>query len=109
MLSRRPRLTLALLLLALWPGAVRAAGREEAVRTLADRIDRHLEAGWKARGVRPAGPADEAAFLRRVYLDLVGRVPTLSRVRDYLDNRDPAKRAKLVAGLVRAEDYARHS
>ena len=36
-------------------------------------IDRHLDADWKARGIKPAAPADDAEFARRVYLDVIGR------------------------------------
>ncbi|MGL1733501.1 DUF1549 domain-containing protein, partial [Vibrio parahaemolyticus] len=42
---------------------------------MAARIDRHLEAGWRRRNETPAPPADDATFVRRAYLDLVGRIP----------------------------------
>src|SRR5687767_11115852 len=44
-------------------------------RATAARIDRLLADHWRARGIRPAGPVDDAEFLRRVTLDLVGRPP----------------------------------
>ena len=37
-------------------------------------IDRMLAAGWADAKVEPAGPADDAEYLRRVYLDLVGKI-----------------------------------
>ena len=44
-------------------------------------IDKHLAADWQARNVIPAPEADDAEFCRRVYLDLVGRIPRIAEVR----------------------------
>ena len=45
-------------------------------RPLRDVIDAEVRAAWQRRRSTPAGRADDAAFLRRVYLDLVGTIPT---------------------------------
>src|SRR5947208_284107 len=50
-----------------------AAARD--AQELAAKIDRFLADRWAAAGVRPAPRADDATFLRRVYLDLAGRIP----------------------------------
>ena len=63
-------------------------------------VDRHLEAAWAAAGVRPAGRSDDAEFHRRVHLDLVGRIPRPSEVRDFLDDQAADKRARLVDRLL---------
>ena len=48
-------------------------------------VDRHL-----ATAKIPASPqADDAEFLRRVYLDLTGRIPTHQQTVDFLDSKDP--------------------
>jgi hypothetical protein len=98
--------------LCLFAGVARPAEADErakAVKELAARIGRHLEDGWKKRGIRPAPKADDAAFLRRASLDLAGVTPTVTQVRDFLDDPDPDKRGKLVARLIRGERYAQHS
>jgi hypothetical protein len=77
------------------------------VKALADRIDRRIEAGWKAHQVKPAEPADDATFLRRVYLDLVGQVPSLTEVRDFLDDPAADKRALLVERLLASDAHVR--
>jgi hypothetical protein len=89
--------------------AARAETKPEAadVKALADRIDRRIEAGWKAHQVKPAQPADDAAFLRRVYLDLVGQVPALSEVRDFLDDPAADKRTRLVERLLTTDAHVR--
>ena len=55
-----------------------------------------------------AGPADEAEFLRRVYLDLTGVVPSAAAARTYLADPAADKRAKLIDRLLESEGYARH-
>jgi len=81
---------------------------EAAVRRLAATIDRHLETDWAARGIRPAVPADDAEFVRRVYLDIIGRVPRVSEVRAFLADQDSEKRAKLVDKLLTTPVHASH-
>lgn len=76
---------------------------------LAARIDHHLAARWDAEKVRPAEPADDATFVRRVYLDLVGRIPTAAEVLTFVSNTSPDKRAELVARLVDSAAHARHA
>jgi hypothetical protein len=92
--------------------AITAAGSlpaNDPALTLAGRIDYHIEAVWKKQGVKPAAPADDAAFLRRVWLDLAGRVPPLTAARDFFDDPDPDKRRHVIGALVRSNDYAKHS
>src|SRR3712207_7447632 len=59
-------------------------------------IDRHLAKDWEARGIVPAEIADDGEFVRRVYLDVIGRAPKAAETRAFLDDNDPAKRVKLV-------------
>ncbi len=52
---------------------------------------------------------DDATFVRRVYLDLIGRTPSPDSAKKFISNSDPDKRAKLIdALLARADDYAAH-
>jgi Protein of unknown function (DUF1553)/Protein of unknown function (DUF1549) len=89
-----------------------AAGRlpaDDKTTALAARIDHHIEAGWKQHGVKPAALADDAVFVRRVWLDLAGKMPPLTAARDFLDDPDPDKRRQLVRGLLRTDDYVLHT
>ena len=61
------------------------------------------------RGQGGAGArADDAEFLRRVYLDLAGRVPSVAEARKFLDDRRPDKRARLVEQLLGGSRYIAH-
>lgn len=73
---------------------------DDDVARLADAIDAHVEAAWRENDVAPAPPADDAEFLRRVTLDLGGRIPTAWEVRAFLADDDPHKRRLVVDRLL---------
>ncbi len=75
-------------------------------RGLAGRIDAKLADAWAKAKVRPVARADDGEFLRRVSLDLVGRIPTAAEARDFLDDPNPAKRAAMVDRLLDSPAYA---
>jgi len=65
-------------------------------QALTARIDDVLAARWALAKVRPAAVADDGEFLRRVSLDLIGKIPTAAEARDFLDDPSPGKRLALV-------------
>lgn len=75
---------------------------------LAARIDHHIAAGWKAAQVAPVPLADDAEFLRRVYLDLAGRIPTVSEARAFQGDPATDKRRQWVDRLLDDRRYATH-
>ncbi|MCS6850912.1 MAG: DUF1549 and DUF1553 domain-containing protein [Gemmataceae bacterium] len=77
-------------------------------RPLRQRIDAEVRAAWEREQITPAGLADDAAFLRRVYLDLVGCVPSYDEVRQFLQDNDPQKRAKVIDRLLDDPRFADH-
>src|SRR5262249_33006792 len=77
-------------------------------RPLRDVVDAETSAAWKRENVLPAKPGTDAEFLRRVYLDLVGTIPTYAETVTFLDNKEPDKRAKLVDRLLADPRYAQH-
>jgi hypothetical protein len=87
-------------------GECRAAGPDAA--ELAAQIDRHVEARLAAEKVRPAEPADDAEFLRRVYLDLHGVVPTAEQAARFLADTRPDRRACLIDALLAAPRYGEY-
>src|SRR5262245_31430591 len=70
--------------------------KSDRAEALAAAIDRHLSRAWSIKGVVPAAPADDAEFLRRVYLDLTGRTPRVPESRAFLADTTPDKRKRLV-------------
>ena len=76
--------------------------------TLAATIDRMLSSDWESRGIKPAAPADDAEFVRRVYLDVIGRAPKAAETRDFLDDKAADKRIKLVEKLLSMPAHANY-
>src|SRR5207244_519013 len=68
-------------------------------------IDDHIVAAWKEARVEPAPLCDDAEFVRRVFLDLIGTLPTATEVRQFLDSRDADRRAKLIDELLDRPEY----
>jgi hypothetical protein len=69
-------------------------------------IDGHVWTKLQRLGITPSHPADDATFLRRASLDAIGRIPTPEEVREFLDDRSPDKRARLVERLLDRPEYA---
>ncbi len=74
----------------------------------ARRIDALLEADWKKHNLQGNPEVDDATFVRRIHLDLIGRIPTSRETGDFLASKDPAKRAKLIDKLLASEGYVQH-
>lgn len=81
-----------------------AASRAAAAEPLTPQIDKQIAAVYSGK---TAGQADDAEFVRRLYLDLTGRIPTVAEARAFLDDKAKDKRAKLVDKLIDGPEYAR--
>src|SRR5271165_6757673 len=75
------------------------------VQALTARVDAVLAARWAVAKVRPAAVADDWEFLRRVSLDLIGKIPTAAEARHFLDDPSPSKRIALVERLLESPAY----
>ena len=69
-------------------------------------IDQFVFANLKTIGVPPSPVCDDATFLRRVSLDIAGRLPTAEDTAAFLADKDPAKRDKKIDELLDTPDYA---
>ncbi len=77
-------------------------------RPVEEVVDQYIDAGLAAAGITPAPAADDANFIRRVTLDLAGRIPAASEVQAYVQSAEPDKKAKLVDRLLATPDFAYH-
>jgi hypothetical protein len=68
-------------------------------------IDRHIFGELERQGVKPAAKSTDAEFLRRVTLDLTGRIPTRDRLLTFLADQTPDKRARLVEELLSSSQF----
>jgi Protein of unknown function (DUF1549)/Protein of unknown function (DUF1553) len=72
------------------------------------RIDQTISAGKPNFAKQASGPATDAEFLRRVYLDLTGTIPTAGEARTFLKDASPNKREALIDRLLASPECARH-
>ncbi len=71
-----------------------------------NKIDEFVHAKLKTLGIPPSGLCEDHEFLRRVYLDLIGALPTADEARAYLADTDPEKRSKLIERLFERGEYS---
>lgn len=75
---------------------------------VAKMIDEAIAKKLTEAKVSPSPVASDEEFLRRVYLDLTGVIPTSEKARAFLDSKDPQKRAKLIDELLESPNFGRH-
>ena len=73
---------------------------DEVIRNTAREIDEILLAEQKDQKITPMPVADDSTFVRRSYLNIIGRLPTAEEARSFLDSNDREKRADLIDTLI---------
>jgi hypothetical protein len=71
-------------------------------------IDKYVEAHYAQTGIKPNAMSSDEQFVRRVYLDITGTIPTYKQTRLFLISADKEKRTKLIDTLLNDDGYARH-
>ncbi len=117
-LRRHRRSTLAIALSALIVLAVSPPSRAEdpkpsptSTRTTGARldfVDAMLKESWDENNVKPSKRASDEEFLRRAYLDVLGRTPNITEANAFLRIKDADKRPKLVEYLLANPDYSKN-
>lgn len=85
-----------------------AADLQPPARAMHEVVDHYIDAQLKEQGHVPAPLADDATLLRRLTLDLNGRMPTAAEVRAYLSSTEPDRKVKLVDRLMASPAFGRH-
>jgi hypothetical protein len=75
---------------------------------MTERVDALLAEYWREHEITPSEPSTDAEFLRRVYLDLIGTLPSATQVRQFLDDPAPTKRSTVIDQLVDAPLHPTH-
>ncbi len=69
-------------------------------------IDPLVHGKLRKLNIVPAPQADDPTYLRRVYLDVIGTLPTAAEAREFLADQHPDRRARLVEKLLQRTEYA---
>ncbi|MCA9061080.1 MAG: DUF1549 domain-containing protein [Planctomycetaceae bacterium] len=99
-----------LLILLLMAGGIVTADEPSAAgpAEIGGLIDQQISATWQVEGIAPAPLCSDEVFVRRVYLDLVGRIPTMLERQTFLEDGRTDKRSCLIETLLASEDYVQH-
>ncbi|HPZ82908.1 MAG TPA: DUF1549 domain-containing protein, partial [Thermogutta sp.] len=74
--------------------------------TVNNRIDEILAKKWKSLGIQPAQICSDGVFVRRVYLDVIGTLPTAEEAQRFIDDTSRNKRQRLIEELLDRPEYA---
>ena len=77
-------------------------------RPIAEVVDYYVDLKLQAANIEPAPQAADTNLIRRLTLDLVGRIPTAAEARAYQESSETGKRQELVDRLVASDAFARH-
>ena len=103
-MARCVALAVAVVSFAAWPAFGEPPESRMTSQELAEWIDARFAEEYRAAGIEPAPLVDDATFLRRLFLDLQGRIPTVAQLRDFLADQGSFKRQNYVERLVNANE-----
>ena len=84
------------------------ADEKSSVADVAAAVDAVFHQTWQNESITATSQADDAEFLRRVYLDLAGRIPSVAELREFLDNPDVNKRSAVVEEILDSPAFVRN-
>lgn len=71
-------------------------------------IDLFVEQSWQTQKLKPTELCDDSTFVRRSYLDLIGRIPTRTELSQFVQNPDSRKRSQLIDTLLQSREHSTH-
>ncbi len=83
--------------------------RADAAGDAISRIDELVLKGLEKEKLSPNAPVSDEVFVRRIHLDLIGRIPTKAETVAFLESKDPDKRANLIDSLIGGDGYVSHT
>jgi len=84
------------------------AARVADVKVAAAKIDELVDVNYKKHEVTPNHSVNDSVFVRRVYLQLAGRIPKFEEAVAFFTSKDSDKRAKLIDHLLNSQDHVSH-
>ena len=91
---------------------VRKEGRRGNFPIQVEKIDRSMAASWADFDLKPSPLEDEIKWCRRVYLDVIGRIPSYDEFSEFAKDKSPEKKWTLLTRLLNdsryTEEYANH-
>lgn len=73
------------------------------------KIDQLVQAGLKKHEMKRGAAINDTTFVRRAYLDIAGRIPTIEESETFLDSTYERKREQLITNLLESDGHVSHS
>ncbi len=89
--------------------AANSAKGEFDVNKAAKEIDALVEAGLRKHDLKPNAEIKDETFVRRAYLDIAGRIPTIEESENFLGSTYERKRERLITNLLESDGHVSHS
>lgn len=87
-------------------GDAMSATADESVKVRqVQKINQQIRALWDESGLKPSQTATEGEWCRRVYLDILGRIPSVDELKAFLANKSARKRDELATSLLHDDHY----
>lgn len=78
---------------------------ETAANRQVERINQLIEQTWEEFSLKPSQDATDGEWCRRIYLDVIGRIPTVAELDEFTKDKSSDKKARLVEKLLYDDDY----
>jgi hypothetical protein len=105
----RPMLAASAIVAASWVTAAAELPPAKTPAELAGVIDAQMASTWQTERLLPSNPCLDHEYLRRVYLDIAGVIPSEQTVSQFLSNPRPEKRVIVVDQLLKSDASARYA
>lgn len=83
--------------------------RRADIQSAASQIDALIDRKLEQNNEKPQPALRDEQFVRRVYLELAGRIPTYDEAKKFLDSKSESKRTQLIDDLLESPDYVSHN
>ena len=80
-------------------------GKSSSDKQVIDYINQYISKGWTENEISPSANATDGEWLRRLFLDVIGRIPTLEETKAFQADKSEDKKAKWVDKLLFSEEY----
>ena len=81
---------------------------DKTLRSYTSYIDQLIDTNLRSKRLQKTKPLDDYSYVRRIYLTVIGRIPTQEEILSFLDNRDSNKKDKLIQKLLDSNGYVNH-
>lgn len=81
------------------------SGSASTAAGVVERVNSLIEQGWRDHKIQPSGMATDSEWCRRLYLDVLGRIPNVAEVKRYLGDKGAGKQERLVDLLLEGSQY----